>query len=235
MTTVAAGLELRGSGAVSDGLKQMFPVAVGVLPFATMIGVAIGNSPLSQLGGWLSGLVVSGGSAHLAITASLTVGASFVATVLTALIINSRTLIYGALLGPALRDQPRWFKWVAAYALVDQLYALVSTVTDQSAQYVRHYYLAAMSILWSAYMLGVGAGVVLGPVIPSSWPLGLAVPIMFLAMLVPSMPTRPAQVAAVAALAAAMAGTVLPAGVGMIIAIGVGTAAGAIAEARSRA
>jgi predicted branched-subunit amino acid permease len=235
VTAVAAQLELRTPGAVSDGLKQMFPVAVGVLPFATMIGVAIGNSPLSQIGGWLSGLVVSGGSAHLAITASLTVGTSFVATVVTALIINSRTLIYGALLGPALRSQPRWFKWVAAYALVDQLYALVSTVTDRSARYVRHYYLAAMTILWSAYMLGVGAGVVLGPVIPASWPLGLAVPIMFLAMLMPSLSTRPAQVAAVSAMAAAMAGSVLPAGVGMIGAIVVGTAAGAVAEGRSRA
>ena len=87
MTAIGARLDRAGSPAL-DGVREMLPVAIGVLPFATMIGVAIGASPMSQIGGWISGLVVAGGSAHLAITASVTAGASFVATVVTALLIN---------------------------------------------------------------------------------------------------------------------------------------------------
>jgi predicted branched-subunit amino acid permease len=218
-----------------DGIREMVPAAVGVLPFATMIGVAIGNSPIADLVGWVAGLVVAGGSAHLAITASVTVGAGFFATVATALLINSRTLIYGALLGPALRSQPRWFRWVASYALVDQLYAMVSSVTDRGDRYVRSYYLGGMVVLWSAYMAGVAAGIILGPVLPTSIPLAMAIPILFLAMLTPALKDRPAKAAAVAAMSAAIAGSALPAGMGMIAGIGAGVLVGALVEARTDA
>ena len=218
-----------------DGVREMVPAAVGVLPFATMIGVAIGNSPIAEFVGWVSGLVVAGGSAHLAITASVTVGAGFFATVATALLINSRTLIYGALLGPALRTQPRWFRWVAAYALVDQLYAMVSAVTDRDERYVRSYYLGGMVVLWPAYMAGVAAGIILGPVIPASIPLAMAIPILFLAMITPSLKDRPAKAAAVAAMSAAIVGSALPAGMGMIAGIGAGVLVGALVEARTDA
>lgn len=234
MTTVAGRL-VRVSTPASDGVRDVFPAAVGVLPFATMIGVAIGASPMSEFVGWASGLIVAGGSAHLAVTASITVGTGFLATVLTALLINSRSLIYGALLAPALRTQPRWFRWVASYALVDQLYALASTVAHRDDRYVRHYYLGAMAVLWSAYMTGVGAGIVAGPVIPASIPLSLAIPIMFLSMAIPSVSTAPARVAAGVGMAAAIVGASLPAGLGMVAAIVVGTAAGAVTEGRADA
>lgn len=234
MTTLA-GRFVRVSSPATDGVRDMLPAAVGVLPFATMIGVAIGASPMSDFGGWISGLIVAGGSAHLAATASITVGTGFLATVLTALLINSRSLIYGALLAPALRSQPRWFRWVASYALVDQLYALTSTVSNRDDRYVRHHYLGAMAVLWSAYMTGVGAGIVAGPVIPTSIPLSLAIPIMFLSMAIPSVTSRPARVAAAVGMTAAILGATLPAGVGMLVAIVAGTAAGAITEGRARA
>jgi predicted branched-subunit amino acid permease len=234
MTILASRLG-RVSTPAADGVREMIPAAVGVLPFATMIGVAIGASPMSELGGWVSGLIVAGGSAHLAVTASITVGTGFMATVLTALLINSRSLIYGALLAPSLQSQPRWFRWVAAYSLVDQLYALASSVENRDDRYVRHHYLGAMAILWSAYMIGVGAGVVAGPVIPASIPLSLAIPIMFLSMAIPSVTSRAAKVAAGVGMTAAILGASLPAGVGMVVAIVVGTAAGALAEGRADA
>lgn len=234
MTTVAVRAP-RISGAAIDGVREVMPAAVGVLPFATMIGVAIGASPMSDFVAWIAGLVVAGGSAHLAVTASVTAGAGFVATVVTALLINSRSLIYGALLAPSLRSQPRWFRWVAAYALVDQLYALTTEIADRDDRYVRHYYLSAMAVLWGSYMTGVGAGIIVGPVIPASIPLSLAIPIMFLSMAIPSVTTRPAKVAALVGMTAAIVGAGLPAGLGMVLAIVVGTAAGAFSEGRAHA
>lgn len=229
MTAIAAR-STRIAGAAADGVRDVFPAAVGVLPFATMIGVAVGASPMSDFGGWLSGLIIAGGSAHLAIASSITVGAGFLATVATALAINARSLIYGALLAPSMRTQPRWFKWFVAYSLVDQIYALVAGVAHRDDGYVRRYHVAAMSTLWTGYMIGVGLGVAVGPVIPSAIPLSLSIPIIFLAMVIPSVTDRPAGVAAVVAMVAAVAGTALPAGIGMLGAIIAGTAAGSIAE-----
>jgi predicted branched-subunit amino acid permease len=234
MTAVGARLDRAGSPAI-DGVREMLPAAIGVLPFATMIGVAIGASPMSQIGAWISGLVVAGGSAHLAITASVTAGASFVATVVTALLINSRTLIYGALMAPMLRSQPRWFRWVAAYALVDQVYALTSGISHRGDEYVRRYYLASTSLLWATYMTGVAVGIVMGPVVPSSIPLGLAVPIMFLAMVLPSVRDRASRVAGLVGMTVAVLAVSLPSGMGMIVAIISGTAAGALADGGSDA
>lgn len=228
-TTVA------GRSAAVEGLRDMVPAAVGVLPFATMIGVAIGASPMSPLFGWVSGLIVAGGSAHLAAVASITVGSSVVATVVTALLINARSLIYGALLAPALTGQPRWFRWVASYALVDQLYALVSGVTDREDGFVRRYYLGAMAILWGAYMAGVAAGILVGPVIPAAIPLALAIPIMFLAMAIPAIGDTPSRVAGGVGLATAVVASSLPSGIGMVVAILAGTIAGRLVEGRADA
>lgn len=218
-----------------DGLRDMAPAAIGVLPFATMIGVAVGASPMSDFGGWIAGLIVAGGSAHLALVASITVGTSFVVAAVTALLINARSLIYSALVGPALRCQPRWFQWVAAYALVDQNFVLLSGVLDEDETYVRRYYLAGTGILWGAYMVGVAVGIGVGPVVPPSIPLGLAIPIMFLAMAIPAVSTRPAMVAAAVGLIAAIIGHPLPAGLGLVAAIVAGTVAGALAEGDGRA
>jgi predicted branched-subunit amino acid permease len=171
--------------------------------------------------------MVAGGSAHLAATASISVGASLVFTVATAWLVNARGLIYGAALGPHLRTQPRWFRWAAAYTLVDQIYALVSGVTARDDEYVRTYYLAAAALLWGAYMTGVGVGIVVGPVIPDAIPLSLAIPVMFTAMLVPALTDTPSWTAALVALTTALAGSTLPTGMGLVAGIVAGTVAGA--------
>jgi predicted branched-subunit amino acid permease len=206
-----------------------------VVPFATVIGVAIAESPLSNPLGYVAGLLVAGGSAHLALTGSIAVGAGMLTTVVTALLINARGVIYGAALAPAMRTQPRWFRWVAAYGLVDQVFALVSAVLDRGDRYVRSYYLGAMGLIWTVYMAAVATGLLLGPVIPASWPLGATIPIVFVAMLAPAVRSVPAVAASVVALTLAVMGTGLPSGIGLVVAIVSGTAAGAMTEGRNHA
>lgn len=213
-----------------DGFKQMVPAALGVLPFATMIGVALGESPVSNFAGYVGGFFVAGGSAHLAAIGSMSVGTGMVATIVTALMINARGLVYGAALGPAFRSQPKWFRWVAAYSLVDQMFAVVGGVLERDDRYVRSFYVGAMSVLWTAYFGGVAIGMTVGPVIPSSIPLALCIPVLFLTMLVPGVKSRPSYAAAVVGLAVAILGSDLPSGVGLVAAIVLGTVAGVIAE-----
>ena len=174
--------------------------------------------------------MVAGGSAHLAAAGSIAAGAGLAATVTTALLVNARGLLYSAALAPDLRHQPTWFRWVAAYGLVDQMYALVSGVTSRSAEYVRSFYVAAMTLLFGTYMAGVGTGLVLGPVIPAWVPLSLSIPIMFTAMLAPTVEARPAMVAAVAGAGVTMLGAQLPSGMGLVAGIVAGALSGAAIE-----
>jgi predicted branched-subunit amino acid permease len=215
-----------------DAIKHMMPAAIGVLPFATMIGVAIGDSPMSEMVGFVGGLVIAGGSAHLAATTSITVGAGLFVTVATALLIHARGLIYSAALAPAMRSQPRWFRWVAAYGLVDQMFVLASAVADRSREYVRTYYIAAMTLLWTAYIGGVGVGLLAGPVIPPWIPLGISIPVIFLVMLVPTLDRTPAHAAAIVGMTVAALGSGLPSGFGLIVGIAAGTVAGVVVEAK---
>ena len=134
-----------------------------------------------------------------------------------------------------LRSQPRWFRWVAAYALVDQVYALTSGISHRGDDYVRRYYLASTGLLWFTYMAGVAFGIVAGPIVPASIPLALAVPIMFLAMVLPSVHDRASRVAGLVGMVVAVVAVSLPSGLGMIVAIVCGTVAGALADGGSDA
>ena len=228
--TLAPPQSTTDSGAV-DGFKKMLPAAVGVLPFATMIGVALGNSPVSNLAGFVGGLLIAGGSAQIAAIGSMTVGTGVIATVVTALMINARGLLYGAALAPSLRHQPTWFRWIAAYGLVDQMFALVSEVVTRSDRYVRSFYLGAMAILWIGFFSGVALGLTVGPVIPESIPLGICIPVMFVSMLVPSLQARPSYIAAIlAGVVALAASALLPSGIGLLVAVVAGSGAGILAD-----
>jgi predicted branched-subunit amino acid permease len=230
---MTAVIERKSDHGVVDGMRHMAPGALGVVPFAVIIGVAITESPISDPVGFIGGLLVAGGSAHLALTGSIAVGAGVLTTVMTALLINARGLIYGAALAPAMRSQPRWFRWLAAYGLVDQVFALVTSVLDRGDRYVRSYYLGAMGLIWTIYMAAVATGMLLGPVIPAAWPLGVTVPIIFVTMLAPTVKGKPAQTAATVGMAVAVFGSALPAGIGLVLAIIAGTVAGGIVEARN--
>ena len=121
-----------------------------------------------------------------------------------------------------------------AYFLVDQVYAA------SALEYERRPALTPAET--AAYFLGIAmpvclpwygatwAGAVLGQGLPPGWGLDFAVPIAFLAMLGPMLRTAAHGVAAAVSVALALVLAGLPANLGLLIAAGVATAAGAAAE-----
>ncbi len=207
----------------------MLPILVGVVPFGLVAGTAviqIGQGVAESIG---MSVIVFAGASQIVATTLFGDGAPLWVALFTALIVNSRMFIYSTSIAPLLSDAPEWQRPFLGYMLVDQNYASVMTrgrFRDDID--VVPYYVGAWAALAGTWQVTTLLGALLGPVIPTAWGLDFAVPLVFLAMLAPSLANRTAVgVALVTALAAAVLVPLLPMQSGLIVALLGGMAYGA--------
>jgi predicted branched-subunit amino acid permease len=167
--------------------------------------------------------VIFAGAAHLAVLT--TIGAGALTALSAAVLINVRLLLYSASIEPRFRRQPRWFRWLGPALLIDQTYLMVTARDDLAdpARF-RRYWSCAGGLLMACWVLTVGLGSVLGPLLPAGVPLDAAAVAVLVGMLAPRVKAwRPGAVAVTALLAAA----VLPGGLGLLVGIVAGAGVGA--------
>ena len=214
------------------------PLVIGALPFGMLLGITIVEAEqVNNVIGWLSSVMIFAGAAQIAMTSLLGSGGSLLIVIVTGLVINARHMMYSVALIDRFRSQPRWFRFLAPYWLIDQVFALIDTRidNDMSDRDFRIYWLTIALTFYSFWHVFVTTGMVLGPTIPPTWPVEFAVPAMFVAIVVPAIKDRPAAVAAlVGALIGATAST-LPLGLGLIVGGAVGMVAGTVADRRTYA
>jgi predicted branched-subunit amino acid permease len=177
------------------GVTAIAPMLVGVAPF----GLVAGATPVEyDLGGDAAvGLstVVFAGASQLAAADVLGNGGSALLAALAAWTINLRLLLYSASIAPHLAHEPLRTRLGLAYLLTDQAYAVSiqrwSGVDADPPQRRVAYYLGAALCLWLTWQVTTVAGILVGPVVPDSVPLGFAVPLVFLVLLVPTVNTPP--------------------------------------------
>ena len=216
------------------GAAAVAPMLVGVIPF----GLVAGAQPTTEgLGGAAAiGLstIVFAGASQLAAADVLADGGSAVVATLAALTINLRMLLYSASLAPFLAHLPFGRRMGAAYLMTDQAYAVsITRWTQGDGEEERRlpYYVGAGLCLWAVWQASTIVGILAGGVVPESLPLGFAVPLVFLVLLVPAITSRPAAVAAIAGGGAAVAAAALGAGpLSVIVGALSGIVAGAAAE-----
>ncbi|SEH49842.1 4-azaleucine resistance probable transporter AzlC [Halopenitus malekzadehii] len=213
------------------GARDVIPVLLGVAPFATVVGIAAidaGLTPMQAIG---MSLFVYAGSSQLAAIELLGETAPIVVVVFTAIIINLRMVMYSASIAPHLADYRRRTRAFLAYFLTDQAYALSLTAYENDAvDDERWYYLGVATPISIVWMVCTVIGVVLGAGIPESWGLSFAVPLVFLAILVPVMKDRPRTVAAAVSGVVAVALAGAPFNLGLPIGAVVGICAGLLTE-----
>jgi predicted branched-subunit amino acid permease len=221
-----------GTEAFIHGVRTLIPLTPGVIPFGLVTGVMaieMGMSPGMSMG---MTLLFYSGSAQLVALQLLQNGAVPVAVVVTALIINLRFIMYSASLAPYLHHLPRRWTWPVSYMLSDQSYALcaVKLSTGELGRFAPHFYAGTAVAMWLTWQLSVLAGVYLGASIPETWSLSFAVPLSFLALLVPN-------IRGAASLGAAMVGGLiavlaikLPYNLGLVTASIGGVMAGLLIE-----
>ena len=221
--------------ALLAGVRDISPILLGVVPFGLIAGVATISIGLTSLHAVGLSLIVFAGAAQLAALDLLGSNSPALVVLVTALIINARFVMYSASLGPHFRDLSTPRKVLASYLLTDQAFAFSINryaTADESASSRFAYYLGAAATLWITWQLSTAVGALLGAGVPESWSLDFAVPLVFLALLVPAVRDRADLAAALTSAALAIAGVGLPFNLGLLVAAAGGITTGVIVERR---
>lgn len=213
-------------------LREIWPLLLPAVPFALVLGVAMSESTFGAFAGWSTSWMVFAGAAQLTlVTLFAEVGA--VSAVVSALVVNARHFMYSAALSPAFRHQPRWFRLLAPYLLIDQSFAMAVAKLDAAPVFFRRYFLFVGALFWIVWQVAVGAGVVLGAGLPEEWALDFAVPVLFTGLAVLSMVRRPAVIAGVVGFVVAVLASPLPNRTGLLVGAFLGVVAGAAVDQES--
>ncbi len=215
---------------VKHAIVDSMPLYVPAIPFALVIGLAVAESGMNPLLGWSTAWIIFGGAAQLTLISLLGSGTAVAAAVTAAIVVNARHLMYSAALAPKFQEQPRWFRWVGPYVLIDQLFALVMLRLDDDPKTWRTYYLTVGAFFWSMWQVTIAIGLFVGPVIPGEWNLAFAVPILFVGLVVMGIDKSPKLVAALAGAGFTFLFAGLPNRGGLLVGAFVGVLAGTFAE-----
>jgi predicted branched-subunit amino acid permease len=219
------------------GVRAMLPIIVGYLPFAVVIGTTLHAASLPTAAKLASTPAMLTGAGQLATVQLLATGAPAIAVVATGMVVSARFALYSALLAPAMRVQPLWFRLVASHLLVDATYAVARARLDDGdadSDVWRWHYLGASLSLGGMWVGVISAVALLGGVVPPSWPLEFAVVAAFAGLLVPTMTGRPAVAAASTGAVVAVGTSALVGSAALLVGAVAGMAAGVIAEGRRR-
>jgi predicted branched-subunit amino acid permease len=154
--------------------------------------------------------------------------------VLTIAVVNLRHMLYSASLAPYLASLPTRWKVLLSYLLTDEAYAptVIHYENEGITSHAHWFLLGAGFSLWFTWQTSTALGIFLGTAIPESWSLDFALPLTFIAMVVPVLKNRPAMAAALSAGAVALVAHSLPYSLGLIVAALVGIAVGTFLEGR---
>ncbi len=218
--------------ALRRGIAESLPLFVPAVPFALVFGIVVREAGIPGLIGWSSSPIVFGGAAQITLLSLLGEGASIAAAVTAALIVGARHLLYSVTMAPRFRNQPRWFRWVGSYVLIDQVFALVVLRNEDSPTAFRWYFLGAGFCFWTLWMICTMVGLFLGPLIPGSWGLAFAAPVLFMALLVPAIDRWEKLAVAVLAAGLTLVFIGLPNRLGLLVGALIGIAIGLLLELR---
>ncbi len=214
------------------GVRAEFPLLVGVFPFGMIYGALALDAGLSKLASQLMSSIVFAGSAQF-VTAQLIRDAAPAAVILlTIAVVNLRHMLYSASLAPYLKNLSLRWKVLLSYLLTDEAYA--PTIIEYERSGVKptsHWFLlGAGTGLWTIWQISTALGIFLGAAIPETWPLDFALPVTFIAMVVPSLKNRPMIASALSAGLVATLAYGLPFKLGLILAALTGIVVGTILE-----
>ncbi len=217
---------------IRRGVADAIPIVLGYLPFGLIMGTTIARSPLHDVIGWASSPLMFAGASQLAAIELIDAGAGAVVVVATALVINLRHVMYSGGLAPWFRDAPLRFQYGAPFLMADPVYTMSAVrfpeLPDSRSR--RQYYLSLGLFLFAGWTSMTAAGILVGAALPDGIGLDLAVPLTFIALLVPAIDDRPTLVAALVGGTVALVAHGLPLHLGLLVGAVAGIIAGVVAD-----
>lgn len=212
------------------GVRLLLPMLVGVAPFGAIYGVVALQSGIGPLQAMLMSSVLFAGASQFLLAQMVGAGAPGLVTFGAVALINARHALYSASLAPLLAPLPRRWKLLLAYLLTDEAYAAaIGTLMQRPQPAHAHWVLFGSGFaLWAGWQLSTAIGIALGQQLPSGLELDFALPLTFIAIVVPMITSRALLAAALAAGAGAVLLAALPYKLGLFLAALVGLLVGAM-------
>ena len=167
------------------GIIDVSPLMIPVVPFGLIFGILaidIGFSPLATMG---MSLIIFGGASQIVLLQLFSGGASSLVIISSVGAVNSRHLLYGAVVSEHLSDLKLVWKIIISYFLIDQAFARSNEYLKKSNEKNKYFHLigggATCWVIWQSTTL---LGIILGAAIPEKLGLSFAVPLTFIAILV---------------------------------------------------
>ena len=216
------------------GVRAELPLLIGVAPFGMIYGVLALNAGLSPAPAQMMSSIVFAGSAQFITAQLLREAVPGLVIVLTIAVVNLRHMLYSASVAPYVRSLPMGWKVLLSYLLTDEAYAvsILHYEREESTPNGHWFFLGAGLTLWTSWQLSTAAGILLGATLPESWPLDFALPITFIALIMPALKDRPAIAASLSAGVVALLAYGLPYKLGLMLAGVIGIFVGTWLEGR---
>ncbi len=225
------GQETPATGEFLKGIRDQIPILLGVAPFGVIFGALAITSGIPPLEAQGFSLFVFAGSAQFIAVGLISDGIPPLIIVLTILVVNLRHLLYSASLAPFIQKLSSRWKFALAWLLTDEAFAMSSIRYRRDDTLDAHWYMFGTGLtLWVAWQCSTAVGIALGTHIPQGWSLEFALPLIFIALLIPILTNRATVASSLVAgtLSVAMAG--LPHKLGLLLAAIIGISVGLIVE-----
>ena len=171
---------------LSRGIIDVSPLMIPVFPFGIIygvIGMDLGIGPYMTLG--LS-IIIFGGASQIVLLQLFSGGASSLVILSSVGAVNSRHLLYGAVLSEHLSSLKITWKIILSYVMVDQAFAVSNTYFNKNKRNQnKHYHLLGAGFTcWTIWQVSTILGIVLGSVVPEELGLSFTISLTFLALLI---------------------------------------------------
>lgn len=222
--------------AFRDGVRDCAPAVPPSVPYGMLFGAAAVQIGLDPAQATALSLFTFAATAQVAAVDLLNGGAALPVALATLLLINLRYVIYSASLAERLQHLPWYWRAAIAYPLFDVTYALATARFSEPAEqsttgdHSGWYFLGTGLPMVAAFVLGTLAGALAGQTLGAGLQLDFAIPLIFVALLVPKLDGEASALAAVTAAVIAVGGAKLPFNAGLLFALVAGTLAGTLAD-----
>jgi 4-azaleucine resistance transporter AzlC len=165
----------------------MFPIYLGVIPFAVAYAVTARAAGLSVLETSLMSVLVFAGASQFSAAGAFAGGAAGLTIVFTTFLLNVRHLLYGLSLGREIKlSNPQ--RVVSAYFLTDEAYGVVMASGERSFAFLLGCEMS-LFVSWNIFTL---VGALAGSIISDPAKLGVdfIFPLSFTALIVPLLKSK---------------------------------------------
>ena len=167
------------------GVIDVSPLMIPVVPFGLIFGVLaidVGFTPMETMG---MSLIIFGGASQIVLLQLFSGGASSLVIISSVGAVNSRHLLYGAVVSEHLSDLKLIWKIIISYFLIDQAFARSNEYFKKNKDENKYFHLVGGgATCWIIWQSTTFLGIILGAAIPEKLGLSFAIPLTFLALLI---------------------------------------------------